>query len=272
VTPVTDIPPKQTVNGTAAARVVPGHDMPAGVPPDDAHGADAAGDGERGALVSIHAAAMQAGGDSFPVLKAFQDYLDTERRQARRRLTLLSCFFVFLMIVVVGGFLAAGYKVFGYMKQTQDILLRAALPAAAPAPPPAASAAGAGKEHPPAGIDAELRTLREALSELRDRNAELRAGLAAAVPVTQAAPPATAAVQPPAAATVAQAPAAVPATADVPAKSAAVVAPAPRPPLEFPATPIAPATPEGFADATIHLPAGARDEPPVPWRLFVPTR
>ena len=72
-----NIPPKQTVTGSPAA-ADPAFGQPYAAPSDPP-----------GALVSIHNAALHANPDSFPVLKAFQDYLETERQRARQRLILL---------------------------------------------------------------------------------------------------------------------------------------------------------------------------------------
>lgn len=48
----------------------------------------------------------QDGGlDDFPVLKAFQQYIDAEQAKARKRLLMLCSFFGFLMIVVIAVFL-----------------------------------------------------------------------------------------------------------------------------------------------------------------------
>ena len=46
-----------------------------------------------------------AGNEEFPVLKAFQQYIDAEQNKARKRMIALSIFFAFLMTVVIVVFL-----------------------------------------------------------------------------------------------------------------------------------------------------------------------
>ena len=96
-------------------------------------------------LVAMYNAASHANAESFPVLKAFQDYLEAERAQARKRVMQLSIFFAVLMGVVVTGFLSAGIFMMRNMSTVQNKLLDVALaqratPApAAPAPAPVAA-------------------------------------------------------------------------------------------------------------------------------------
>lgn len=95
-----NIPPKQTLSG-----------MP-GTSPDNPAGYDhlPSSDSMSGGLppqgLVIHDAA-HGDANSFPVLKAFQDYLEMERQQARKRLVTLTVFFVSLMTLVVAGFIVA---------------------------------------------------------------------------------------------------------------------------------------------------------------------
>ena len=93
-----------------------------------------------GGLVAMYNAASHANAESFPVLKAFQDYLEAERAQARKRVVQLSVLFAVLMTVVVGGFLTAGIAMWRSNDQRVDKLLEAVIaqkttpaPAAAPA-------------------------------------------------------------------------------------------------------------------------------------------
>ena len=111
----TNIPPKQSVNSTPAAEE-PSFETPFASEAD-----------ESGALVSIHNAALHANPDSFPVLKAFQDYLETERKRARQRLIMLSAFFAILLVAVMIALISIGVYVFGNMSQTQSKLLTAVL-------------------------------------------------------------------------------------------------------------------------------------------------
>jgi len=99
------VPPKQTPNEAPHAQVgapeMPRFDQP--------H-----------ALVSMH---DQGDAGSFPVLKAFQDYLEQERQQARKRLVTLTIFFSCVLTLVVGGFIAAFVYLIGHMNQREDRLL-----------------------------------------------------------------------------------------------------------------------------------------------------
>lgn len=271
------IPPKQPVSGTAAARVESGYDLPPIPPAGQPLSGEYAPGTEPGALVSIHAAALHAGSDSFPVLKAFQDYLEAERQRARRRLVMLSSFFVALMAVVVAGLLLAGVYLFRNMQRTQDVLLQAALKGQPAAAPVAAPPAVAAPVIPPA-IGEELRRLSAALAGLRSDNEKLRAERTAAATTPTAVPvaaPVTALPAPPPAAVAAVAAPALPVVAVTPPAAAAPAAPAVALPRKEPLpTAVAAARarpPEGFADGTLYLPAGANAEP-LPWRLFVPLR
>ena len=96
------------------------------------------------------ALASKGGDESFPVLRAFQSFLDQERERARRRMTTLSICFItaLVLLVVVFGVLFAVF--FGHMlaksESQQDRLLELASrgllipPAAAPAAPGAPAA------------------------------------------------------------------------------------------------------------------------------------
>ncbi len=105
-----NIPPKQTVTASPGT-------------PNSAFEQPYAGMPEQpGALVSIHNAALHANPDSFPVLKAFQDYLETERQRARQRLILLSAFFAVLLIVVMVGLISIGVSIYGDISAKNDKL------------------------------------------------------------------------------------------------------------------------------------------------------
>jgi len=90
-----------------------------------------------GGLVAMYNAASHASAESFPVLKAFQDYLEAERSQARKRVMQLSIFFAVLMGVVVTGFLTAGIFMMRNMSTVQNKLLEVALASKAAPPQPA---------------------------------------------------------------------------------------------------------------------------------------
>mgnify|MGYP003799492209 CR=1 FL=1 len=112
---MSEIPPKQTPDASA-------YETPE------------AGSG----LVAMYNAASHASAESFPVLKAFQDYIEAERAQARKRVMQLSIFFAVLMCLVVAGFLTAGIFLLRNMSNVQTKLLDVALSnKAAPAPQPA---------------------------------------------------------------------------------------------------------------------------------------
>ncbi len=265
---MTDIPPKQPVSGIASARVESAYGLPplphADRPPD----IDATG-----ALVSIHNAATQSGPDSFPVLKAFQEYLESERRSARRRVALISGLFAGIIVIVVAIFLTAGILLFDYMKDIQDNLWRkiesqpsppSAVAAVVPAPAPAAAKAGA--------WDAEMKKLGEAMAELKRDNEKLRATLAAPTPALAPKPAsAPVAVRPP---VPAPKPAVQPSSPVVarPAPTPAAAAAMPRPSsLEVPAGVVPPPPPEGFAESGVYLQPEGKGAP-IPWRVLVPTR
>ena len=278
-----DIPPRQPVNGTASARVESAY----GLPPL-AHGDQPPDIDATGALVSLHQAATQSGPDSFPVLKAFQEYLESERQRARRRVALVTSLFAGIVVVLIAGFLAAGVLLFNYMKEREERLWRrveaqaaapANLQAVEPAQPATASVA----------LEQQLNRLSEALAALTPERVAARitpsstaaTGGTAAVstpptppPVDPAAtpapvaPPSTAPVKAATVAAAPTAPAPVPAAATPPspAPAAAVSRPAA---LEIPTGVTPPAPPAGFAESGIYLRPGGHGAP-IPWRVFVP--
>ncbi|MBO4288418.1 MAG: hypothetical protein J5985_09690, partial [Kiritimatiellae bacterium] len=93
-------------------------------------------------VVAMYNAASSAGAEPFPVLKAFQDYIESERAQARRRIAYLSVIFSLVIILVVAGFFVIGLSMFNNMSSLQARLLEAALrPQPQPAPQPVQPAA-----------------------------------------------------------------------------------------------------------------------------------
>lgn len=139
------------------------------IPPKHSPDASAASEAspESGGLVAMYNAASHAGAESFPVLKAFQDYIEAERAQARKRVMQLSIFFAVLMCVVVTGFLTAGIFMLRNMSTVQTKLLDVALaqktaPAPAPAPAPAAPVA-----QPSPVIEESVRQMSRAAAELQ---------------------------------------------------------------------------------------------------------
>ena len=55
--------------------------------------------------------------ESLPVLKAFQDFLETERKHARRQVAAVTAFFLILFLIVAGAGAFFGYVYFGQMNQ-----------------------------------------------------------------------------------------------------------------------------------------------------------
>jgi len=221
-----DIPPKQTVSGIPFGSPDSGRE--AGFNP---LAAGVTGErGESGALVSVHQAALHANPDSFPVLKAFQDYLEAERNSARRRVVMLSVFFVSLMVVTIAGLITVGLFVFKNMARqqeaavrTQDVLLQTLLQQRAAAPAHAAPAPAAPESNPmadalrkleqkldarlaapppepavperaPADTGSELAKLKETLSAIQAENAKLRSDVSAFQTRKPVVPPAVSAV------------------------------------------------------------------------------
>jgi hypothetical protein len=139
----------------------------------------------------MHNAASQ--GDAFPVLKAFQDYLEAERQRARRRMTTLSVVFAIVTVAVIGAFALIWLSTMRGMQDTNRQLLDAALKRAnaeppAPVvvqPPPQPSAAETTKAIAEALSKAQseqsavfaktLEGLNASLESMRRDNAEMRA-------------------------------------------------------------------------------------------------
>jgi hypothetical protein len=112
---VNNIPPKQTLSGRAETTPVDQSEYAAhqhaeprlgGLPPP-------------GSLI-MHDPSLHGDANAFPVLKAFQDYLETERQQARKRLVTLTAFFVSLMTLVVAGFIMAFIFLLGNQSKRED--------------------------------------------------------------------------------------------------------------------------------------------------------
>ena len=79
----------------------------------------------------------QGGGlNDFPVLKAFQQYIDAEQAKARKRMLGLSIFFIVLLVVIVITFTIIVALFFNRNQTLSDRLLDIALREKAPAPAP----------------------------------------------------------------------------------------------------------------------------------------
>ena len=116
----------------------------------------------------------QGGGvNDFPVLKAFQEYIDAEQAKARKRMLGLSVFFIVLLIVVVITFTLVVTTVIGRNQSLSDRLLDIALREKAPAQPVVNVQSPAPAVVQPPTESAELVRLREELRrEKEERKAE----------------------------------------------------------------------------------------------------
>jgi len=262
-----------------------------------------------GNLVSVYQAASGANSESFPVLKAFQDYIEAERAQARKRVVSLSIFFAVIICVVVGGFLATGIYLLRDRAQLQDKLFDLAFaprtPAETPQPvyvtPPApapqagldgetvkelskeviaAVQAGIGKQidgvseisqqvhEKVSAQETEMEKLRQALSEMKEQNEQLKGDVETMLADAAQPPP-----QPEVAPAVAPA-------AEATAVAEVATAPAPAPVAAPPAAPVLkepPVTPDGVKppDApkgmmATTLPLNSKSNATIPWRVIIP--
>ncbi len=142
---------------------------------------------------NIFALSVPKGEESFPVLKAFQEFLDAERERARRRqMTLAICFMAALVVVVV-LFCGIGAVLFsGMIKRSdskQDKLLEMLLSQRNPTPQASgvALAAPASRFESDPVIDemvAVLKQLKADTAELKAAAAEKKAAAAVAGTVT----------------------------------------------------------------------------------------
>ena len=116
----------------------------------------------------------QSGGvNDFPVLKAFQEYIDAEQAKARKRMLGLSVFFILLLIVVVITFTLVITSVIGRNQQLSDRLLDIALREKTSTQPVVNVQSPAPAVVQPSVESAELVRLREELRrEKEERQAE----------------------------------------------------------------------------------------------------
>lgn len=136
--------------------------------------------GARESADNIFALSVSKGDESFPVLKAFQDFLDAERERARRRQMVLALSFMAALVVVVVLFCGIGAVLFSGMvtrsDSKQDKLLEMLLSQRAPVQQPVVVAAPVEKvESDPVMIE-----MMAVLKQLRAETAELKAAAAAA--------------------------------------------------------------------------------------------
>jgi len=134
-------------------------------------------DASSGNLVAMYQASGSSA-ESFPVLKAFQDYIDAERAQARKRVMILSISFSAVLCAVVICFLGMGVYLLKDMSSVQNKLIDAALaqrnaPAPTPAPVQQPQPAQIVYQAPPVAApptpanDAALREVTKELADLR---------------------------------------------------------------------------------------------------------
>jgi hypothetical protein len=145
-----------------------------------------------GELVTLYQA-QQGAGESFPVLQAFQEYIEAERKQARRRVVQLSIGFAAILGVVVVGFLLAGVTMLNNMTSMQSKLVevvaartQAPAPSQIPvqvlSPPPAAPAAPGSP-----ALEESIREMSRVLAALQEKDARA-AGEPRTAPETPRAP------------------------------------------------------------------------------------
>jgi len=83
------------------------------------------GDGSNPNAISLFG--QSANMNDFPVLKAFQEYIDAEQAKARKRMLGLSIFFIVLLVAVVITFTIIVISIFTHNRQLSDRLLDVAL-------------------------------------------------------------------------------------------------------------------------------------------------
>jgi hypothetical protein len=221
------------------------------------------------------ALAFPKGDESFPVLKAFQEFLDAERERARRRqMTLTICFMSAIVVLVVlfcvvGAILFSGMMRRSDAQQAQmlDILMQrmpapiAQAPAVPPAPAPA----------PAPQPDQQVAELLDVIKSLQSQNAEMMSALQERIREPAPEPKAAAPAEPSAAETAAKArktgiyssprrkPEPAPAQPEPTEEVSAEVIPEPEAAAEAPETPDAEA-PAAPADQEPEMPV-AESEP-----------
>ena len=102
--------------------------------------------------------------DDFPVLKAFQQYIDAEQAKARKRMVLLCAFFSVLMVIVISVFVVLLFTISSRNQSLNDRLIDFAMKERN-APQPSGSAVVV---QPPADNSAILQ-LTEKLNEMQKR-------------------------------------------------------------------------------------------------------
>ncbi len=127
-----------------------------------------------GANLVTMSQAQGASSESFPVLQAFQEYIEAERKQARKRILQLSISFGVIIGVIVVGFLAAGVYM---MQNTTNRLFEVAMskkdeaspaPVAVTLPAQPQSQAVAAPVSP--ALEASIKQMSEVLAKMQAEN------------------------------------------------------------------------------------------------------
>ena len=120
-----------------------------------------------GGAVSVYGG--QDGMDDFPVLKAFQQYVDAEQAKARKRMVQLCIFFAILMAIVIGVFVALVMDVSRRNQALNDRLVEYAMKdrVAQPAVPSAV-----------AGADTAIKAMTESMATFQRQMVEQQTRLA----------------------------------------------------------------------------------------------
>lgn len=212
--------------------------------------------------------ALRSDAESFPVLKAFQDYIEAERERARRRLAVVSAVAIAAVVLVVAGFLAVGSVLIGNLMRRNDQLLESVMRFAER---PAAPVAAAPAPQADAG-EAELERMRALVQKLQQDQTAMQGSVAAlqSLPATLATTMgqtlsnlvvASAVPGKPAAAAQSLPPA--PATPFAPPNVLASRSPAAEPRVApAPAAPVPPAAPPAALPATVSPSVASRAVPP----------
>ena len=275
-----DVPPKQPVNGTEAIRMddedtpfsrFPGNDMP-----------HAGQYGEASALVALQSGSP-LGNSSFPVLKAFQDYLEAERVRSRQRTAMLTCIFAAIIVVILVTFGLIWHSVDRNSREREAMLWQVAIAnkespavkAESPEEKPAentselvAAAVAKAQADQAALFSEKFETMTKLIETVQNDNIQLKKALAkksAAGKSVQAAP--TRASAPVAKRHPAHATKQAPAVKKI-ARKQPVAKPAPV--LVVPTVP-PPPTPDGFASGSlgVRIP---KEPNPLPWRIYMPMK
>ena len=113
------------------------------------------------------------GMDDFPVLKAFQQYIDAEQAKARKRMLMLCTFFIVLMTIVITVFVGLLFMVSSHNQDLNDRLIEFAMKERT------APSGSAVVVQPPADNSAILK-LTEKLNEMQKKLSESQQAVAAA--------------------------------------------------------------------------------------------